>query len=308
MIRLKLPENFYKPYIIVSFSTLLSLCLFFIFEYFFPSENFYKSLALAIGMPIAISFPISLVSSKHHKKTYDQKIELEKLNELNNKLFSIIAHDIRGPLSIIKGYVEILQDVQKNTFEKEYQKYLTNLDNRVDHLLLFLNDLLHWSKNQISESPINPISYNSKTVIEESIQMYDEIKNTKKITINTNLIDLDIVSDKEAYAFIVRNIIYNALKFTATGGLIEINSFNTDKEFHTIIKDNGVGISSENLKKIMTSKEWFSTNGTNKETGTGFGIKTCIQFLNLQNGKLEIESNPNKGTKVTVILPKTQTA
>jgi signal transduction histidine kinase len=303
LIRLKLPENFYKPSIIVSFSTICSVCLFFIVECFFPSENFYKALALAIGMPIAISFPISLVSSKHHKKIYDQKLELEKLNKLNNKLFSIIAHDIRGPLSIIKGYVEILQDVQEKNLAKEDQKYLINLSRRVDHLLLFLNDLLQWSKNQITESPINPVIFNSKTVIDESIQIYDEIKINKNITINANLLDIDILSDKEAYAFIVRNIIYNALKFTTTDGVIGVHTFHTHKEFHTIIKDNGVGISDKNLKKIMTSKEWFSTNGTNKETGTGFGIKTCIHFLNLQDGKLEIESTPNKGSKITVILP-----
>lgn len=304
MSKITLPEKVYNPYIVVVFSVTSSVLIYCLYNFFFPLGNFERGMFLAVVIPAVVSFPISFISLRHHKKIYEQKIELEKLNQLNNKLFSIIGHDIRGPLSVVKGYVEILQDVQKNIFAKEDQKYLINLSKRVDHLLLFLNDLLNWSQNQISDTPIKSILFDTKEVIEACIELFEDVKDSKQITLELQISEITITSDMEAYAFVIRNILFNALKFTSTGGTIKIHTFISNDAFHTIIEDNGIGINTENLEIIKNAKEWFSTKGTNNELGTGFGLKTSIQYLELQKGKLKIESNLNKGTKVTIILPK----
>lgn len=304
MKKITLPEKFYSPYFVVVCSVIASVTIYCIYNYFFPLGNFSRGMFLAVSIPTVVSFPISFISLKHHKKIYEQKIELEKLNKLNNKLFSIIAHDIRGPLSIVKGYVEILQDVQKNIFAKEDQKYLINLSKKVDHLLLFLNDLLEWSRNQTSKTPIKLVTFNTKKIIEQNIDLLEDIMEAKSISIETNLEDLDIHTDKDAYAFIIRNLLSNALKFTSKNGKVCIQNYYENNELYTVIEDNGVGIDKKNLEIITKGKEWFSTTGTSNELGTGFGIKTCIYYLNLNGGKLKIESELTKGTRVSVIIPK----
>ncbi|WP_139957641.1 sensor histidine kinase [Flavicella sediminum] len=303
MFKNSIPAKFYRPYIVSLFSIIASLIIYNVFHYFFHLVNYNQGLYLAIGAPFIVSFPISLIAQKHLNKIYQQKIELEKLNELNNKLFSIIAHDIRGPLSIVKGYVEILQDVQKNLFAKEDLKYLQNLSNKVNHLLLFLDDLLQWSKNQIDNSPVIPTEFNLKELIMNSIEIYEETRISKNQELETQITDFRITTDKEALGFTLRNLYYNAIKFTPKGGHIYFYTQKTEKEIRISIEDNGIGISDAHLDTITKSKEWFSTQGTNNEVGTGFGIKTSIQYLELQNGKLEIETSLKKGTKVTVVLP-----
>lgn len=302
MSKFKIPEKYYNPYVVVVFSVLSSIIIYLIICTIIPYYDFI-GLILSILIPTLVSFPISFFMMRHHKKTFRQKIELEKLNKLNNKLFSIIAHDIKGPLSIVKGYVEILQDAQKNLFAKEDLKYLVNLSSRVDNLLLFLDDLLKWSKNQISDKPLLYIPINAKAEIESIIALYEDVLLVKNISVEKNLMDTEIYSDKEAYGFIIRNLFYNAIKFSPKGGKICVDLHIKDNHVYTVVKDNGIGISEENLKKIKESDEWYSTNGTNNELGTGFGIKTSIQYLNLLNGKFSIESALKKGTVVTVILP-----
>lgn len=305
MFKIKIPIKFYRPYIVSLFSVIASLALYNIFHYFFHLVNYQQGLYLAIGAPIIVSFPISLVAQKHLHKIYQQKVELEKLNQLNNKLFSIIAHDIRGPISIVKDYVEILQNVQENLFEKKDLRYLQNLSNKVDHLLLFLDDLLQWSKNQISSKPYHPTEFNLKELIVDSIEIYEDTRIAKKQKLKLEVPEITILSDKEAFAFTIRNLYYNAIKFTHEGGTIHLFLEKSEQEIRICIEDNGIGISDEHLEIITKSKEWFSTQGTADEIGTGFGIKTSIQFLEQQNGKLEIETSLKKGTKVTIVLPKT---
>lgn len=298
-------EKFYTPFYIVSISVIISLLIFFTVHSIKPIVDFYNELIKSIIIPIGVSLPITLFTTRYHKKIYSQKKELEKLNELNNKLISIIAHDIRSPISVVQGFVEILhEDVDNNSTEIIHDR-LETISNKIDNLLIFLNDLLKWSKNQIYLSPINMTAFDTKVELDKIILSFEEIQLKKNISITTNIEVTEFISDKEIYSFMIRNLYHNALKFTKKGGNIHLELIEKDQQIHTIIKDNGVGITEANLSKIRDEKQWFSSIGTCNESGTGLGIKTILQYLKIFNGQLIIDSKVNSGTTMNIILPKT---
>jgi signal transduction histidine kinase len=269
-----------------------------------PQEDFYYGLTKSIIFPFAISLPISIFTTKYHKKTLIQKQELEQLNELNNKLISIIAHDIRSPLSIVNGFVEIMHKEVDNENTEKLHTRLDNISGRIDNLLIFLNDLLKWSKNQIHLAPVQMTSFKTVENFTKIIQTFEELQKEKKIITTTNIQVKQLFADKEIYSFILRNIYHNALKFSHKGGSINIDLLEIESEIHTIITDNGVGITEANIAKIRNEKQWFSTIGTDNESGTGLGIKTILQYLKICNGQLVIDSKLNSGTSIKIILPK----
>lgn len=296
-------EDYYTPFIIVAVSVLSSIVIFFIINAFYPHKEYYLSLIKAIIIPIVISLPITIFTTRYHKKIFSQKTELEQLNQINNKLISIIAHDIRSPLSIVQGFIEIIHDdLNKNNTDKIHNK-LDTISTRIDGLLLFLNDLIKWSKNQIHVAPVTMASFSTSSVISKITNTYLELQKQKNINTTVNLGIDELLSDKEIYSFIVRNLYHNALKFTNESGSVEIQIKKIGKQIYTIVKDNGVGIKGEDIDKIKDNKQWFTTPGTSNEKGTGLGIKTILQYLKICNGELLIESVVNKGTTITVILP-----
>ncbi|WP_152287033.1 sensor histidine kinase [Flavicella marina] len=301
-------EKLFTPFSVVSFSTIVSVLLFSITYAFLHDENFEIGLAKAIIIPIAIALPISLYSKKYHQKIKTQKEELERLNNTNKKLMSIIAHDIRSPLGIVKGYSEMIYEDANNKDTFEIHNKLDKVATRIDNLLLFLNDLLRWSKNQIHTCEVQLTPFSTKETIDTIIDRYASIGKQKEITTTTSIEVEELLSDKEIYSFILRNLYENALKFTNIGGAIHIQIKEIDNQIYTSIQDDGIGIQPENIEKIYDENLWFSTEGTHKEKGTGLGIKTILQYLKICNGAFKIDSAPNKGTTVTVIFKKKEIA
>lgn len=113
-----------------------------------------------------------------------------------------------------------------------------------------------------------------------------------------------IYGDRGCYSFIIRNVLQNAIKFTPQRGTITVNMIEKENRTITIIEDNGIGISEENLTKILAGNEWISTPGTENEKGTGFGLKAASKYIELQNGSFNIESIPGEGSKVIIDLPR----
>lgn len=297
-------KRYYSPFYIVIISVLICVLVFFVVYQFMPKEDFYYGLIKSIIFPIVVSLPISIFTTKYHKKTLILKEEFEQLNKLNNKLISIIAHDIRSPLSIVHGFVEMMHEDADKQNTKKIHTRLDNISGRIDNLLIFLNDLLKWSKNQIHLAPINTTSFKTEEQFNKIIEIFEAHKKEKNIVTTTNIQVEELFADKEIYCFIIRNLYHNALKFSKERGTIHLEITKTDSEIHTIITDNGIGITEENISKIKDEKQWFSTTGTYNEIGTGLGINTIIQYLKICNGQLIIDSELNKGTSIKVILPK----
>ena len=241
-------------------------------------------------------------------RDFNEKLQISeealKLNvQTKDKLFSIIAHDLKSPFNGLVGLTEILEkNIEKYSQAeiKEISKHINASSNKV---LTLIDNLLNWARTQTGKITLNPEYLNIKDLIEQTIDVTNLSANEKNITIKTSLNKNDIAfADKETTKTVIRNLISNAVKFTREGGEISLWA-NTQNGFISIyITDTGVGMNNDDLKKLFHIDK-ISTKGTNQEAGTGLGLIICKEFIEKNKGSIEVESEPNVGTTFIIKLP-----
>ncbi|BAU53567.1 sensor histidine kinase [Mucilaginibacter gotjawali] len=229
------------------------------------------------------------------KKLVEEKAaELAAANDTKDKLFSILAHDLRSPLSSIQNYLEILSEFKLEESEKESIK--KDLLKSTIYTQQMLSNLLSWSKTQMHGVKVNGVKVNVKDVLKSTFQIHQTIAAEKGIHLANQLKpDVYIIADTDMLQLVVRNLISNAIKFTSPGGEIIILSDVVDDECRIMVKDNGIGIPFEEQANIFSLKV-NSVYGTKNEKGIGLGLVLCKEFTELQNGKIGFESDPGVGS------------
>ena len=224
----------------------------------------------------------------------------EKLRELNaqkDKFFSIIAHDLRSPISNITGLSTLLTNQIK---EKDYEavdEYAMLIEQSSKKVLELLTNLLDWSRAQTGRMDFNPAIFKLTDLIEDNKKLFDVIADQKAITIKNVLPnELTVFADKQMINTVLRNLISNALKFTRQDGEITISAEKRQKEILISVSDNGIGIAPGRLEKLFHIGESNSTSGTNNEKGTGLGLILCKEFVDKHGGKIWVESEEGKGS------------
>ncbi|MDX2191669.1 MAG: HAMP domain-containing sensor histidine kinase [Bacteroidota bacterium] len=255
-----------------------------------------------------------LISLNHLLESTNKKLQLSEDNLKNSirvkeRFLALISHDIRGPLATLKGFLSILSDHPDLITEKERKKMIGNIKDSVDQQLTLLSNLMNWARSQMGEIRFSPEAVSPKDVADTVTHLYTPTADEKEISL-INLIDPNAVvwADKNMLELIIRNLVSNSIKFTPRKGKVMMTSeiVGNKSELCIRIIDSGVGISQENIDKILNEIEHVTTLGTNQEKGTGFGLSFCKQFVELNGGRLSIISNINKGTEVsfTMILHK----
>lgn len=220
--------------------------------------------------------------------------ELEKANATKDKLFSILAHDLRSPLSSIQNYLEILSEFKLE--ESEKVSIEKDLLNSTQHTQQMLSNLLSWSKSQMKGVTVNLVKINLKAVLKSTFQIHKKIAAEKGIQLINQLNNaVNIVADVDMLQLVIRNLINNAIKFTAPGGEISVSEAVIGDDCRIMIKDNGIGIPFEEQPNIFSLKV-NSIYGTKNEKGVGLGLVLCKEFTELQNGKIGFESTPGVGS------------
>jgi len=228
--------------------------------------------------------------------------ELEALNATKDKLFSIIGHDLRGPMGTILGIVEVILDNEVN--ETELHDFLVSQKQVARSTYYLLENLLQWAKQNMNQVNFKPRSVDFVMLFDEILEAIEVSASQKKININTSYQSTQkVLADENMLKLIIRNLLMNAIKFTPTEGSISIIATNNDKHVEISIQDTGVGIATENIRKILDDTMFYSTNGTNNEQGSGLGLKLVKNFLITNNSKLEIKSVPGEGSCFTFSLP-----
>lgn len=297
----RLAEKIDKPYLVVVASVVLSVTTLLIVSMIIDIGNIKIAFSLAVIVPAIVSSPIAVVLVGYIQKIKKQREELIKLDDINKKLFSLIAHDIRSPISNLKNMMDLI--INGHIDKKEEEKYLGLLSVKTENLLVFLSDLLKWSQDQITNKPPELELFQVLETINSIGDLHEDLLTKKNIKFVLENLNNTVYADQQNYAFVVRNIIHNAIKFTPINGEIVVSTALKHSNVHTIIKDSGVGMSGDDIKNLLDREKWFTQTGTQNEVGTGFGINTCIEYLEKNNGRLLIESKPGNGTTVTVILP-----
>ncbi|MFN4083294.1 MAG: ATP-binding protein [Bacteroidia bacterium] len=237
------------------------------------------------------------------KEINKQKDELAESNKVKDKIFSIIAHDMRAPLKSLQSVLDFVND--DDITLNEIKLYLNGIRKNVSSLNLMLENVLNWSKLQMGGINRVPELFDARLTIQNVLNFYEMMAKEKNITLINQVNErASVYTDKEQLNIIFRNLINNAIKFSNEGSSIYIKSAYTDNnKIKFSVVDEGVGISKDRLDKIFNIESSFSTFGTKNEKGTGLGLQLCKEYIELNGGEIFIESEPNSGTTISFTVP-----
>lgn len=231
--------------------------------------------------------------------------ELQKTIRIKDKFFSIIAHDLRSPFNGLLGLFDLLRHNPEAIPEDERNKMIHQIYSSSVQLFRLLENLLNWSRSQTNDIKLNPENIFVNELVSENFLLQKEQAKSKKIElINESMRDARVFADRNTIDTVLRNLISNAIKFTQEGGEIKVKTlFKDNNSVEILVQDNGVGMPEETLHKLFNVDEKISTKGTNNEKGSGLGLALCKEFVELNQGKISVESKVGKGSTFIVTLP-----
>ena len=237
-----------------------------------------------------------------NKSLVQKNIQLEEVNQVKDKLFSIVSHDLKDSVSSIKAFLDLLKD--DGITKEEFNNLIPELSENANNASSLLFNLLNWSKSQMQNLQSKPELFNIQEVFQIKISLIEKKVNDKGIIIIDESRREFVYADKSMMEIVIQNLITNAVKFTGKGDVITVSNQDYNGKILICIEDTGIGISEENQKKLFNAKKNFTTNGTENEKGTGLGLTISKDLVELNNGRIWLESTPNIGSKFFIELPK----
>jgi len=234
-----------------------------------------------------------------------QKQELVELNATKDKFFSIIAHDLRSPISTLISLSEVLRTDMDLLDTSQQKEILGSLYDLSKNYLKLLDNLLQWSRVQSGRMVPEPVIFELSEVIQDVVCFYQPYALDKEIKIlERNIIPVPVHADKNMIRLILRNLISNAIKFTHPGGEIHVMMIIKERFVEVTVQDNGLGMSPEILDSMFMLDKTQSMPGTSGEKGTGLGLHLCKEFIELNNGVIKVESHKGFGSVFCFTIPK----
>jgi PAS domain S-box-containing protein len=230
--------------------------------------------------------------------------ELKEINATKDKLFSIIAHDLRGPFTSLLGFSDLLLENIRDYDANKFEKLLYHLNSAAKNAYSLLENLLIWARSQNKQLLFRPKNTNISIVVKDIIQNMEALAVIKNVKLK-NLLRSEIhaMTDVNMLTAIVRNLISNAIKFCDPGGIIEISAASNESEVEISVSDNGVGMNPEIKNNLFRAGNTMSAPGTAHEKGTGLGLLICKDFVEKHGGRIWVDSIPGKGSTFTFTLP-----
>ena len=230
-----------------------------------------------------------------------QSAKLEELNQFKDKLFSIIAHDIRSPITSLVSTLNSVKD-QALTIQDLYES-LPDLTKNTSNILELIDSLFGWARTQLGGAKVYPRIFHLDTIIDNEIDFFSTRAKEKKISLSkSNSSEINVFADKDMISLVIRNLISNAVKFCRSGNKIEISVRNLNDMVEVEVSDTGKGIPNEMLEKLFTTGV-VSTEGTSGEIGTGLGLMLSKEFVEKNGGTLTVKSEVEKGSQFYFTIP-----
>ncbi|NMH87822.1 tetratricopeptide repeat-containing sensor histidine kinase [Flavivirga algicola] len=233
----------------------------------------------------------------------EQTKHLESVNNVKDKLFSIVSHDLKDSLSSINGFIDLLKDGSLS--REEFDNLIPELSENANNASLLLFNLLNWSKSQMQSLEPKPSLFDIQEVFEDKVKLIEQRMESKGIALVDHSLRDFAYADRSMFEIVVQNLLANALKFCKDGDTITISNHISNGSCIVSIADTGVGISKHNLEKLFKNSS-FTTVGTSNEKGTGLGLSICKELIELNNGKIWVESTQGVGSTFYVQLPKSR--
>ena len=241
---------------------------------------------------------------KTHLELKFARERLKELNATKDKLFSIIAHDLRNPLQVLLFSAELLCKHFDNFDAEKKKEFINKIYVGTNQVSELLENLLEWSKSQrgVIESKFEKIDLD--ILAGENIDLFKENGEKKNILLRSDIgKGIYAFADRNMIRIVIRNLISNAIKFTKNGGQVTITASVSPGSVHVSVSDTGIGINEDNLSHLFRIDKQKSTLGTAKEKGSGLGLILCKEFVEKNNGTITVTSTPGEGSNFTFTLP-----
>jgi len=282
-------------------------------------ENELKQLALTKRAWIIWSVVITLISTivlclliyGRYRQKRSAHIKLQKLNtalELANtekdKMFSIIAHELRNPLYWFRNLTEVLSKNHTQMSAEKLGKSLLAIDESAKNAFHLMDNLLNWSRTRLNRVIPRKADHDLTGLINETLRMFETIVNQKEIELKTSLpAEAVIYVDADMFTCILRNLVSNAIKYTPVKGQILIEASCRDQFCTLHVTDSGIGVSPHGIAKLFTSGSFNPSPGLMQEKGSGLGLKLCKEFVQLNDGEIWAACEKDQGTCFSFSIP-----
>jgi two-component system sensor histidine kinase/response regulator len=231
-----------------------------------------------------------------------QTKELAELNQVKNKMFSVIAHDLKTPMYALRNLFVNMQQQQMSA--KEIKELVPGIINEMNFATSLMENLLVWARDQMKNASAQPEQLEMSTMVTDVFKLLRLQAANKNIKLVSQVTaPAGCFADREMVNLVLRNLLSNAIKFTPDNGTITISSNISESNIEINVADTGIGISAANIR-LLFNNEYFSTRGTNDESGTGVGLSLCKDFLEKNGGGISVSSADGKGSVFSFSLPR----
>ncbi len=241
---------------------------------------------------------------KTNRLLAEKNDELIRLNATKDKLFAIVAHDLKNPLSAFRSITQNLNDNKLQISKEEIEYFVGRMNQSANQLYDLLQNLLNWAISQIGKLPFAPEKFSLADVANNNAALFQNNTLQKKQQIKINVPEqLQVMADKNMIQTVVRNLFSNAVRFTPENGTIELSAQKENGEMIFSIADTGPGIAAEDIKKLFRIEEDVTKVGSSPEKGTGLGLILCKELIEKNKGRIWVESSAGQGSRFSFALP-----
>jgi PAS domain S-box-containing protein len=234
----------------------------------------------------------------------ESEAQLKKSNTTKDKLFSIIAHDLRSPFTSILGFSDLFVENKNDLEIAQIEEFVKNINSSVRNTLSLLDNLLNWAKTQTGNFIMQPDKIDLTSIIREVIGISKTAANFKNISLDYNQPgEIEIFADENMVKVVLRNLVSNAIKFTNAGGSINVSAIPNQSEVEITVSDNGVGMDNEKIKILFDISANLTSYGTANEKGSGLGLVLCKEFVEKLGGSIWVNSKAGEGSDFKFTLP-----
>ena len=234
----------------------------------------------------------------------ENEVKLKELVITKDKFFNIVAHDLKNPFTSLLGSSELLYENIDNMTTDNVRKLALILNDSAKGGYAILQNLLDWSRSQTGMIKFNPEKINLKNIVDENLDNLQLQVMKKEINLKSEISsDLYVWADKNMLNTVLRNLLSNAIKYTYKNGTILVRALPGPEETTLSVKDTGIGMSAEKVKTLFRIDNSLSLPGTEKEQGTGLGLKLCKEFTERMGGGIWVESEPDSGSEFKFTIP-----
>lgn len=270
----------------------------------YENENAYGEKEKQLLMFVSDQISQAIIRKQNAEAIKKYADELNQLNITKDKFFSIIAHDLKNPFITILGFSELLLSDFSDLTDEEKIFYITEMHKSADVSHNLLQNLLQWSRSQTGKIEFNPKKICLFDLALQNIELLHSSARKKEIELINKIVESVCVNaDEDMLNTILRNLLTNAIKFTAKHGLVTVSALVKDKMVEVSVRDTGVGMDDLTKQKLFRLDENITRTGTENETGTGLGLLLCKEFVEKHGGKIIVESELGKGSNFIFTLP-----